>query len=180
MIFKQWKQVLNGEKTQTRRIIKPNELASGSRGGGERWIHAIWIDTKGVHDRRFEQHGFIRSSLVVLESLYRLKWVVAKACFADKTYAVQPGRGKAVGRVRITEIRREWLNDISPEDCLAEGIQKVPNEWGTPWYQCPGLKGEWKSARTAFRALWDSIYKKPGMRWEDNPGVWALTIEVAE
>lgn len=182
MIFKQYEQVLNGTKTQTRRIVKPNELASGSRGGGQRWIHAVWIDTKGVHDRRFEQHGFIRASLVVLEALYRLKWAVARGYFADKTYAIQqPGHGrKAVGRIRITKIRREWVQDISPQDCLAEGIQSIPNQWGTPWYRCPGLEGEWKSAIGAFKALWDSIHKKPGTQWQDDPEVWPLSFELAD
>lgn len=177
MIFKQYQQILDGMKTQTRRLVKANELASGSR--PSRWIHAVWIDIKGVHDRRHEQHGFIKCSLVVLESLYRLKWAVARGYFADKTYAIQPGRGKkAVGRIRVTEIRRERVQDISLADCLSEGVILISNEWGTPWYKSIG--GEWKTAREAFAELWNSIHEKPGTRWADDPEVWALTFELEE
>ena len=174
MIFKHHQQVLNGTKTQTRRLVKPNELASGSRGGGQHWIHAVWIDTKGVHDRRFEQHGFIRCSLVVLESLYRLKWAVGKGFFADKTYAVQPGRGKkAVGRIRITEIRRERVQDISEEDAQREGWDMSNMNSHSRYDPVTMTKAiEW------FHGLWDSIHKKPGTRWTDNPEVWVLTFEV--
>jgi len=181
VIFRQWQQVLDGTKMQTRRLVKPNELASGSR--PQRWIHAVWIDTKGVHDRRHEQDGFIRCSLVVLESLYRLKWAVARGFFADKTYAIQPGRGKkAVGRFRITKIRRERVQDISPEDCWAEGIQRAEaqGKYGNAAYH-PFLEDYlfW-DVKMAFAALWDSIYKKPDTRFEDNPEVWVLTFERAE
>jgi len=37
------------------------------------------------------------------------------------------------------------------------------------------VRREW-----AFKALWDSINKKPGTRWADNVEVWVLTFEVAE
>lgn len=172
MIFKQWRQVLDGTKTQTRRLVKPNELASGSRGGGQRWIHAVWIDVKGVHDRRHEQHGFIKSSLVVLEELYRLKWAVAQGVFADKTYAVQPGRGKkAVGRIRITEIKRGRLQDITPQAAKAEGVDPyIVYGWGIDYI----------GYEQAFVNLWDGIYKEPGKQWQDNPEVWVLTFELVD
>jgi hypothetical protein len=213
MIFRQWQQVLDGTKTQTRRLVKPNELASGNR--PRRWIHAVWIDTKGVHDRRHEQHGFIRAPLVILESLYRLKWAVAKSFFADKTYAIQPGRGKPAiwwrpdgtatptpldeylqkssgiretwgpkvkrwlqdhgyteARIRITKIRREYLQEITVGDIFAEGVPAVP--------LTAGRDAAIMMAQYAFCNLWNSIHKKPGTRFEDNPECWVLTIERVE
>jgi len=82
-----------------------------------------------------------------------------------------------VGRIRITEIRRERLQDISCDDCLAEGIVEIPNQWGTPWYK--GIGGEWKASRQAFAELWDIINKKPGTRWADDPPVWVISFTLA-
>ena len=40
-----------------------------------------------------------------------------------RDYAVQPGRGKhAVGRIKVTAVRRERLGDISQADALREGF----------------------------------------------------------
>lgn len=145
MIFRQWRQVLDGTKWQTRRL----------------------------RNEYFDLLVVLHDGSLAIRRNERL--VLRTGC----TYSVQPGRGKkAIGRIRLTKIRREWVQDISPQDCIAEGIIAVPNQWGTPWYQCPVLKGEWKSSRAAFAALWDSIYKKPGERFDDNPEVWALSFEV--
>ena len=39
------------------------------------------------------------------------------------TYAVQPGWGqKGVARIKVTSVRRERWQDISPEDAVAEGF----------------------------------------------------------
>ena len=81
-----------------------------------------------------------------------------------KTYAIQSGRGKkGNGRFRILKIRRESLQDISEADVIAEGIPKR-------------LNGSVMKQR-AFKHLWDSIHKKSGTRWEDNPENWVLEIE---
>ena len=41
-----------------------------------------------------------------------------------RTYAVQPGRGKpAVGRIRVTAVRTEWLGEITLHGCRHEGFR---------------------------------------------------------
>jgi hypothetical protein len=163
MIFKHtWKQVLSDEKIQTRRPVKSGETCRDGITVSKHWIS--------------------RFTFMPLEGANLLKWTYMNPRWqVGRTYAVQPGRGKkAVGRIRITGIRREWLDDISGEDCLAEGIQEIPNQWGTPWYRCPGLEGEWKSSRAAFRALWDNIYEGTEFEFDANPEVWVLTFEVME
>jgi len=114
MILKQWQEVLDGTETRILLLVKPGEFASGSGGGRRREIFGVWKDVRGLEDRSDQQFGFVRCSLVVLESLYRLKWHRATGYFRDKTYAVQPGFGKkAVGRIRITKIEREKLQDAT-------------------------------------------------------------------
>lgn len=137
MIFKDklCQKVLDGPKTQTRRLVKGDEY--------------VWL-------------GPNASIVEVCDSNNRLKWRVGN------TYAVQPGRGKhAVGRIGITKIRRERLQEIAYDDMIAEGIRKL--------YRCPQwLPGE---ALKSFCELWDSIHPK-GKRWADNPEVWVLEFEL--
>lgn len=100
MIFQHtWRQVLDGSKTQTRRLIKSPADGTAINGcemlqypGGKLSV------ARGIHDK------------------WGIKWQVGK------TYAVQPGRGeKAAGRIQITNIRRQDVREISPEDVAAEG-----------------------------------------------------------
>ncbi len=88
--------ILEGHKTQTRRLVQDHELA----------IHYA----PGYAELPIEKvlsHGVFG----------RVKWVVGN------TYAIQPSRGKkAIGRFRLLSIRRERLHRISREDALAEGV----------------------------------------------------------
>ena len=161
MIFKQWQQVLDGTKTQTRRPAKWEEDKEytwvAPTPTGSRITEVVGINNAGDH---------------------KLKWAVGK------TYAVQPGRGKkSVGRIRITKIRRERLHQISGYDVVAEGTEGWAKEWDKyigDYFRQQG----WASFRrgdliTAYSWLWKSIYKKP-YRWEDNPEVWVLEFERCE
>jgi hypothetical protein len=86
--------VLSGEKTQTRRIVKPDEIL----------LDADDIYTSGVYAS-------------IGGGKYRNIYVVGK------DYAVQPGRGKsAVARIRVTGLRREDVREISGIDIKAEGF----------------------------------------------------------
>lgn len=96
---------------------------------------------------------------------HRLRWQVGY------TYAIQPpsptGRGgKAVGRFLLKGIRKERVQDISEEDAIAEGMFKE--------LHLMALKSV-----TRYMMLWDSIHKKAGTRWEDDPEVWVLEMEVS-
>lgn len=140
MIFKQWQQVLKQEKIQTRRLVRRGEQLTPNKLHTKR----SWPFPPTVLANR------------------RIKWQIGR------TYAVQPKRGqKAVGRIRITGIRRERLRDISEEDALAEGMFKERHPIA--------LKPV-----TRYMQLWNSIHKKPGIRWEDAPEVWVLEFECVE
>lgn len=131
--------ILAGEKTQTRRIVGEREFQIP--GGVEPKILAVYIED-GVRDNR-----------------HKLKWRVGR------TYAICPGRGKTgVARIKITEIRRQNLREISIPDAEAEGVY------------C----GDERYADVSnFIALWNSINTRPGIRWQDNPEVWAISFELA-
>lgn len=92
MLFKQTlaEKIINGQKTQTRRLCKD----------GENWRKASDDGIATV----FDKDG-------------RIKWQVGR------DYAIQTKRGgKAIGRFRITDIRREIVAQISDDDAKAEGF----------------------------------------------------------
>lgn len=84
-------------------------------------------------------------------------------------------------RIRITNIRVERLQDISDEDCIAEGIQKYPDVhnymWGFSYIKGTALKFELSpTPREAYAALIDKISGKG--TWESNPYVFVYEFEL--
>ena len=72
--------------------------------------------------------------------------------------------------LEITEVRAERLNNISPFDALAEGIN--PKDHGMHSSKCNGLMPE----VCCFRNLWDSINSKKHP-WSSNPWVWVISFK---
>lgn len=103
--------------------------------------------------------------------------------------------------LEITDVRVERVQEITPSDTLAEGIDlPVPANCSTPSQRPDGWDGwsdakkdEWISGQArvmyfsrcadvedhvvAFHKLWDSLNVKRGYGWEANPWVWALTFK---
>ena len=142
MIFQHtWQDVMSGRKTQTRRIVKAGESSAA----------------------RFNIAA-TATNRVVLSASGRIKW------YTGGTYAVQPGRGKkAIGRIRITGIRKERLQEISEKDALAEGIDVTHGIFkrdGTP---------DIDPAPT-FALLWNEVHGAGA--WGANPEVWVVEVEL--
>lgn len=73
--------------------------------------------------------------------------------------------------LRVTDVRQEWLQDISDSDVRAEGVSDAAIDKWRKWLHpsdCPGK---------AFSELWDSINAKRGYSWESNPQVWVISFE---
>ncbi len=89
--------------------------------------------------------------------------------------------------LKVTNVRVERVQDISPKGGIAEGASYYSshmNEWATLEkvrefdkkaiaYQQPYLVG-W------FALLWDSINEKKGFGWDTNPWVWVIEFERIE
>lgn len=82
--------------------------------------------------------------------------------------------------IRITNIRVERLQDISEEDCLKEGIWRGDNvglEGTTYWYH--GLaNSSFRTAKEAYAALINRISGKG--TWESNPWVFVYDFELVK
>lgn len=140
MIFRQVEEIKSGRKTQTRRIVKP---------GDQMWSCGQPISSPETYWSFYGGKPYVEPE-IRSDSFARLYKV-------GQSYAIVPKRGqKAIpdGRIEITGIRRERLQDISEKDAQAEGVADV----------------------AAYRALWESINTAPGVRWEDNPLVWVYNF----
>jgi len=112
--------------------------------------------------------------------------------------------------LQIKEIKVERLQDISEEDAIVEGIDKLYSEdqfkevlkdhfnSTNPWknYLWYGLIGReitrkqsetWEnqyssaeSAKDSFASLWNATHKKPEEKFEESPFVWKIEFEVVK
>lgn len=85
--------------------------------------------------------------------------------------------------IRIAKIRIECLQDISDEDCIAEGIQKYPDVhnymWGFSYIKGAALKFELSTTpREVYANLIDRISGKGS--WESNPYVFVYDFELID
>lgn len=74
-------------------------------------------------------------------------------------------------QVKITGVRAQRLHDINEADAIAEGI--IQGQGPVPGKDEATLgKDIFLTATHAYAALWDTLHKKPGERWQDNPWVF--------
>ena len=78
--------------------------------------------------------------------------------------------------IQITNVRVERLQDISDEDCLAEGIT---NDCGVFKYTVDNaLTKTFMTAKEAYASLIDKVGKKG--TWESNPWVFVYYFELVD
>ena len=82
--------------------------------------------------------------------------------------------------LEVTNVRVERLQDITEEECIAEGILPISNSQDRQYfdYSKPILVPEGLPAFFSFSSLWCSIYGNES--WEMNPLVWVYEFEVIE
>ena len=76
---------------------------------------------------------------------------------------------KAFSRIwlEVTAVRVERVQEITEEDCIAEGCTT---------YECghPDCGDGHYGPRGAFYTLWDSLNSRRGYSWDSNPWVWVV------
>ena len=86
---------------------------------------------------------------------------------------------KMIHQIRIINVRVEKLQDISEQDAIAEGITYVGlthDDYGEPMFVIDGCKETFSSARDAYACLIDKISGKG--TWTSNPYVFVYDFKL--
>lgn len=196
--------VLSGQKTQTRRIIKPqDERLDFLRGWNLDWGFAEF-GREGETLLKLCPKYYVGEMVAVAMSYKSVYERVAKTWIYERVtktweYAEEyknKHKGLAGWKnkmfikpdlmpytIKITNIRFEKLQDISDKDCLKEGIYEDGDDssglYVVPFYDFWGNKGDgFDNPKEAFAALIDKINGYG--TWESNPYVWVYDFELVE
>lgn len=193
------KAVLEGRKTQTRRLLHCPKTFGGKYVSGFR----LCTNKQGVQFTYLvdEDECEIDGSVNVL-SAYKIGEEVAIAqsyrdCGYDGNDYITVGDGylrvkHTAGwnnkmfvkaklmphHIKITNIRTERLQDISEEDCIAEGIMFYPNDSPDKYYFFDEKSILFDTPKEAYADLIDNVGKK-GI-WKSNPWVFVYDFELID
>lgn len=194
----------DGAKTQTRRILKnqPGKFVYIEYDERKGWQYWWDVGVSGMPDVTQEYaplkcpYGQVVDRLWVREPfawpgeevlLYRgcpadseivEKWKQDKNCPQVKwTPSIHMPKWACRTWLEITEIRVQRVQEISEEDCIAEGINRIHH--GRGFYYYSALRDEphpknFVDPEYAYKELWESI-NGPGS-WDANPWVWAISF----
>lgn len=179
------KATLDGKKTQTRRVIKPQpDDLDGNK------------DIQGVMARQLCPYGQVGDRLWVRESFSLPErlcnqpvwyWADGPVTHGDWTKpkpSIHMPRWASRITLEITGVKVHRIQEMDELDALNEGTPESywrtidgPMETSAGRIEGPFLDG---TAVEAFSRLWDSINAKRGYGWESNPWVWAVTFRKVE
>lgn len=191
------KAVLDGRKTQTRRII-PKDFFSltWDEKNGTLWYENSMGDFIDVRNSKYALCK-VGEVVAVAQSYKTLGYNYNALDISPKDFHISRGiLGKSKGwnnkmfvraeackhQIRITDVRVERLQDISDVECLKEGIQKMLT--GCEYYQYSFYDNDkdvwnnYKTPREAFAHLINKVSRKDV--WSLNPYVFVYDFELVK
>ncbi|MTI82607.1 MAG: hypothetical protein FH756_01650 [Firmicutes bacterium] len=178
------KAILEGRKTQTRRIMNPQPLFYT----GRRYIvpdnaPKKWHDCDDIFAAGFCPYGQPGTVLWVRETWADLRGMGFGFPFA---YKVDTPSGSEGDRCRI-EFGVKWKPSIhmprkaarlflKVKDVRVERLQEIVSGKDVYREGCP--ESEKHNAFNWFMKLWNNINAKRGYGWETSPWVWVIEFEV--
>lgn len=192
--------ILEGRKTQTRRLITPQPKEGTEYMGWlvPKYEHIVFGNkpkADSLHKNNFGNAGdllYVREKFEV-ETDGKVKFyagnieVEHNAAYRRLTkWKPSIHMPKVAARIwlQVVEVKAERLHDISENDAIAEGIKA--DVFG---YECPICNHDWhngdellcddgfyKNPIKAFQVLWQSIHNKES--WDSNPWVWVIKFKV--
>lgn len=186
--------ILEGRKTQTRPIIKPQPRGwNQEQGNGNLWLWCVAGDMDyseeiacpygrpgdmlWVRESGWERPE--RSPRMLREGADTWPPYIYSADDHDaeqlrawgwrRRPSIHMPRWASRITLRLTAVRAQRLQDIDDADARAEGVT-------FPSREATFYEGKWVAD---YADVWDRVNKRrSGCAWADNPWVWALTFEV--
>lgn len=161
--------ILEGRKTQTRRIIKPQlrvEEYPNMPGvlftpyGGKDW----WVNSQPSHpahiskacDKQPGDRLWVRETWAMYSPLDVVYRAGSKtSCTGRWKPSIHMPRWASRITLEVASVRVERLQDITEADAKAEGFESVSD----------------------FKTLWEKLNKKSGFGWDANPWVWVIQFK---
>ena len=198
--------ILEGRKTQTRRVVKFPQPQDKKYGSVE-WrttvmgnrLHVtskdgIVFDTPSGPSKGMQDHIlscpqgvpgdrlYIKEGVITHASIPQLVGYYMDGCrvtehWEKRLTAMFMPKWAARTWLELTDVRVERLQDISEADALAEGPGGGAEYLGC--YDQTSSYWELPAPIANFGRLWDSINEKK-YPWQSNPWVWALTFKRIE
>jgi hypothetical protein len=187
--------ILDGSKTQTRRVVKGmaldwlvnvgftndfvcdggNDLCPYGKVGDQLWVRETWAEVgtcdPGLIIYRADYPFCVPKEYQNIPKQDEIKWKPS----------IHIKRAHSRIWLEITNIRVERLNDISEADSITEGIERIGGNYSvSPWrnYRI-GQKGEMSldcsAPSRSYMTLWESI--NGAGSWAQNPWVWVIEFK---
>jgi hypothetical protein len=188
------KAILEGRKTQTRRVINPQPdkddpcIAFSTIEGFQttpEQAEEIWAQDEQGQSIQLKPRYKKGDVLWVKEKFHRYENIhggYSVAYYADCqsvrvngkkwTSPIFMPREAARLFLKVKSVRVERLQDISEADAISEGM-KEGNCWSeNNCYPDSPEHCESERHKCSYKNLWDSLNAKRGYSWESNPWVW--------
>ena len=164
--------ILAGNKTQTRRPIKPIPEGIARRGrhswpvdadgrpiecklaqvGEPLWVREPWREATGTRrGRGIEYEADLGPAAAVLQRPWRAGRFL-------------PRTGSRI-TLMVKTLYPQRLGELTPQDAVAEGMPPAL------------LADDPAAAIERFRALWDKVYAETEFSWSENPWVWVVRFK---
>jgi len=189
--------ILEGKKTQTRRVIKPQPYFTES---SSRWTWKIPKSKILVTDELFDAsrswHEYLNPKQYP-HKVGNILWVRETWAKVNNKYiyladsknglqacpmkpSIHMPREAARLFIKITGVRVERLQDISEADAKAEGVSRDHRMMMYAGMGKASIEMLERVYRDEFILLWNDINAKRGYSWESNPWVFCYSFERVE
>jgi hypothetical protein len=172
--------ILDGRKTQTRRVIKPQPLDVVTYADQRVWYPEVIKCPYEVGDVLWVRETFIKDK----ESfLHKASHTLVEKFIKWKPSIFMPKEACRLF-LQVKSVRVELLQEITEEDAIAEGI-KPSEDFAGLYFLYGSTKNYGRITRTdyvdpikSFHSLWLSINGPTS--WVKNPWVWVIEFEKIE
>lgn len=196
--------ILDGRKTQTRRVIKPQPLEWATRfekapfrdsafiiGKEGDWLQ-MTEDAYSIRRLGKCPYGITGDLLYVRETWKMIgrPYIPQNVVYRADDTANHPGAKwkpsihmpKKFARIwlEVKAVRVERLQDITEEDARDEGAVFDDEPCDHPRHGCKEIGCAGTGYRLGFANLWHKTYAKRGYGWDTNPWVWVIEFERIE